>query len=82
MLDVKYFGELLRAELGDSQRPAIAPTFKPSTVQAESEKKGAESACQMITPLTPIQTWPAKYSSRPRKRMNFKSEFVQEIHSA
>ena len=61
MLDVKYFGELLRAELGDSQRPAIAPTFKPLAVQAESEKKGAETACQVIAPLAPIQTGPAKY---------------------
>jgi hypothetical protein len=54
MLDVKYFRELLRAELGDSERPGIAPTFKPLTVQAESEKKGAESAGQMIAPLTPV----------------------------
>ena len=82
MLDLKYCRELLCAESGDSQRPGIAPTFKPLTVQAESEKKGAESACQMIAPLTPIQTGPAKYSSRPRKRMNFKSQLVQEIHSA
>ena len=82
MLDLKYFRELLCAELGDAQRPAVAPTFKPLTVQAESEKKGAESACQMITPLAPIQTGPAKYSSRPRKRMNFKSKLVQEIHPA
>jgi hypothetical protein len=82
MLDLKYFRELPCAESGDSQRPGIAPTFKPLTVQAESEKKGAESACQMIAPLTPIQTGPAKYPSRPRKRVNFKSPFVQEIHSA
>ncbi len=26
MLDLKYFHELLRAELSDSQRPAIAPS--------------------------------------------------------
>ena len=82
MLDLKYCRELLCAESGDSQRPAIAPTFKPLTVQAESEKKGAETACQVIAPLTPSQAGPAEYPSRPRKRMNFKSKFVQEIHSA
>src|SRR6266550_9625902 len=83
MLDLKYFRELLCAQLGDAQRPAIAPTFKPSTVQAESEKKRAETPCQVIAPLTPIQTGPVKYPSRTRKRMNFKSKFfVQEIHSA
>ena len=73
MLDLKYFRELLCTESGDAQRSAIAPTFKPLTVQAESEKKGAESACQVIAPFTPIQTGPAEYPSRPRKRMNFKS---------
>src|SRR5437763_86177 len=73
MLDLKYFRELLCAELGDSQRPAIAPTFKPSTVQTESEKKRAEMAGQVIAPFTPIQTGPAEHPSRTRKRMNFKS---------
>ena len=73
MLDLKYFRELLCAESGDTQRPAVAPTFKPSTVQAKSEEKGAEMACQMIAPLTPIQTGPAEYPSRTRKRVNFKS---------
>ena len=73
MLDLKSFRELLCTESGDAQRSAIAPAFKPLTVQAETEKKGAESACQMITPFTPIQTGPAKYPSHPRKRMNFKS---------
>jgi len=73
MLDLKYFRKLLCTESGDAQRSAIAPTFKPLTVQAESEKKGAESACQVIAPFTPIQTGPAEYPSRPRKRMNFKS---------
>ena len=82
MLDLKYFRELLCTESGDAQRSAIAPAFKPLTVQAESEKKGAESACQVIAPLTPIQTGPAEYPSRSRKRVNFKSQFVQEIHSA
>ena len=82
MLDLEYFRELLCAELGDAQRPAIAPTFKPSMVQAESEEKGAETAGHVIAPFTPIQTGPAEYPSRSRKRVNFKSQFVQEIHSA
>ena len=55
MLDLKYFRELLCTESGDAQRSAIAPAFKPLTVQAESEKKGAESACQVIAPFTPIK---------------------------
>ena len=76
MLDLKYFCELPCAQLGDSQRPGIVPTFKPLTFQVESEKKGVETACQVIAPLTPIQTRPAEYPSRPRKRMNFKLEFV------
>ena len=82
MLDLKYFRELLCAESGDAQCPAVAPAFKPLTVQAKSEKKCAESACQVIAPFTPIQTGPAEYPSRPRERVNFKSKFVQEIHSA
>jgi hypothetical protein len=48
MHDLKYCRELLCAESSDSQRPAIAPTFKPLTVQAESAKKGADTACHVI----------------------------------
>jgi hypothetical protein len=73
MLDLEHFRELLCAESGDSQRSAIAPAFKPLTVQAESEKKRADTAGQVIAPLTPIQTGPAKYPSRPRQRTKFKS---------
>lgn len=71
MLDLEYFRELLCAESGDSQRPAIAPAFKPLTVQAESEKKRAETTGQVIAPLTPIQTEASRISVAPSAANEF-----------
>ena len=81
MLDFEYLLEFPRPEFGDLQRAAVAATFKPSMVQTESEKKRAETAGHVITPLAPIQTRPAEWSLAFRKRVDFDPKFVKEIHS-